>query len=118
MKPTLLASAALALCLSADAAAAEPKREPRLDPALRWYGDNRARLDALIGQYGVGSPGYDAAHKPVAAFDWDNTVVRNDVGDATLFWMIKNGKLRQPPRRNWRFVPAPEVEEIIRKDAG
>jgi len=22
------------------------------------------------------------------------------------------------PRRNWRFVPAPEVEEIIRKDAG
>ncbi len=73
-----------------------------LDPSLAWYGDNRARLEAMIRAHGRGSPGYDAAHPPVATFDWDNTVVRNDVGDATLYWMLRNDKVRQPPGGDWK----------------
>lgn len=80
----------------------QPPESRRLDPKLSWHGDNRARLDALIQEHGKASSGYDAAQKPVAAFDWDNTVVKNDIGDATFFWMLQNDKVRQPPNRNWR----------------
>jgi hypothetical protein len=40
----------------------------------------------------------------VAMFDWDNTVVKNDIGDATFFWMVKNDKIRQPPEGDWRLT--------------
>ena len=48
-----------------------------------WLPDVRQRLDAVKG------PG-------VAAFDWDNTVMKNDIGDATLWWMLRNDKIRHP----------------------
>lgn len=47
--------------------------------------------------HGKGSAGYDASKKPIALFDWDNTVIKNDVGDMTLFWMLKMNKIFQPP---------------------
>lgn len=111
---------ALALCLSLSALGCDHEPLPQdlapapdlatparsLDPALPWHGDNRQRLDALIAQRGAGSAGYDAARRPVATFDWDNTVIRNDIGDATLFWMVKNGKVRQPPQKSWRSTSA------------
>jgi hypothetical protein len=49
----------------------------------------------------VASPGYDPAHKPVATFDWDNTMMRNDIGDATMAWMLQHDALLQPPARDW-----------------
>jgi hypothetical protein len=73
-----------------------------LNPAFPWYGDNRSKLDAMIDALGCASPTYDPAHKPVAVFDWDNTVVKNDVGDATVFWLIRNGKILQPPNQDWK----------------
>ena len=36
----------------------------RLTPELAWYGDNRARLDAMIDEYGRGGAKYDAEHPP------------------------------------------------------
>ena len=73
-----------------------------LDPALAWWGDNRKRLDAFLDAHGKGSAGYDASKKPIALFDWDNTIIKNDVGDMALFWMLKNDKILQPPGLNWR----------------
>lgn len=35
--------------------------------------------------------------KPVAVFDWDNTVVKNDIGDATFYYMLKHDEILQPP---------------------
>ncbi len=67
-----------------------------LNPDEAWSGTNRAKLNALIQQYGKNSPGYDARHKPVAAFDWDNTMMKNDIGEATLLWMLSQGKLKRP----------------------
>lgn len=76
----------------------------KLDPALPWYGDNRAKLDDFISRTGKQSPSYSAQRPPVAAFDLDNTVLKNDAGDATLFWMLRNDKVMQPPMKNWKLV--------------
>jgi hypothetical protein len=76
----------------------------KLDANLTWHGQNRQKLDDLMAQKGIGSAGYDPNKKPVAAFDWDNTVIKNDIGDATFFWMLRNNKILQPPSLNWRLT--------------
>lgn len=69
---------------------------------LEWYGDNRARLNEMIARVGeCGGSGNVAEGAPVALLDWDNTVVRNDVGDAQTYWMLNNGKVLQPNNRDW-----------------
>ena len=40
----------------------------------------------------------DPASKPVAVFDWDNTVIKNDVGAATLFHMVREGLVKRPAK--------------------
>lgn len=58
-------------------------------PLLRapgWTPENRARLEDLI-RHGAGR-GW-----PVA-FDFDNTLVWGDVGEATLAWLVKHRRLR------------------------
>ena len=82
----------------------ETAAAPDLDPKLPWYGENRAALDAMIDDHGVNSAGYDAAKKPVAVFDWDNTVIKNDVGDLTTFWLLNHDKILQPPSKSWAFT--------------
>src|SRR5690349_5488462 len=67
-----------------------------------WYGDNRDRIDAMLTKLGAcGAAGSVHAGAPLALFDWDNTIVKNDIGDATFFWMVRNGKLRAPADGNW-----------------
>src|SRR5437016_3464948 len=56
-----------------------------------WLAKNRARIDAFL----------DAQNGGVAVFDWDNTMMRNDIGDATFFWMLRHDKILQPPERDW-----------------
>ncbi|WP_185911119.1 haloacid dehalogenase-like hydrolase [Streptomyces sp. WAC07149] len=92
--------AAGGLTVAAPARAAQPAcTTPKL--AAGWYGDNQARLQQLIDRYGSCDPHRPARAKPVAVFDWDNTVVKNDVGDATMFWLLRNGKVRQPAGGDW-----------------
>jgi hypothetical protein len=76
---------------------------PRLlDPSLPgWLPENRARIDALLQARGATSPAYDPAHKPVATLDWDNTMMRNDIGDLTMAWMLAHDAILQPPMRDW-----------------
>lgn len=67
-----------------------------------WYGDNRDRIDAMLAELGTcGATGSATDGAPLALFDWDNTVVKNDIGDATFFWMVRNGKLRAPAGGDW-----------------
>ncbi|HEU5055373.1 MAG TPA: HAD family hydrolase [Kofleriaceae bacterium] len=68
---------------------------------LTWYGDNREVLQGWIDELGCGSPGFDPHDRPIALFDWDNTVIKNDIGDAITFYLIENGKVRQPPGADW-----------------
>ncbi len=72
-----------------------------LDPDLAWDGDNRQRLDRMIAELGLGSDGYDPAAPPVAVFDWDNTVIKNDIGDGAMFWLLRNDGILQPPGKDW-----------------
>ncbi|GGU78798.1 putative conserved lipoprotein LppF [Streptomyces albospinus] len=85
---------------TAAASAASPVRArcPRLSPDIPWYGDNRAKLQKMIDERGTCSGRHGP--RPVAAFDWDNTVVKNDISDATLAWMLRHDKVLQP--RSWR----------------
>ncbi|MFG2297527.1 haloacid dehalogenase-like hydrolase [Streptomyces sp. NPDC048603] len=97
------AVAAGTLAVSASAAQAAPAAARCTAPQLAggWYGANQARLQQLIDRYHSCDPYRDARSKPVAVFDWDNTVVKNDVGDATMYWLLRNGKIRQPSGRDW-----------------
>jgi len=89
-----LAAAATATTLAAAPTTAAPDC-PRL--TARWYGDNRAHLQRVIDERGSCSR---AAGRPVAVFDWDNTVTKNDVTDATLSWALRHDALPRPAR--WR----------------
>lgn len=76
-----------------------------LDANQVWYGDNRERIARFIEETGrCGAAGSGAA--PLALFDWDNTVVKNDIGVATFYWMLANDKVLQPVDRNWTTVGA------------
>ncbi|MBK9264547.1 MAG: haloacid dehalogenase-like hydrolase [Polyangiaceae bacterium] len=74
---------------------------PDLDTNLMWYGENRKALDEMIDQVGVNSANYDPNKKPVAIYDWDNTVIKNDIGDIMFFYQVKNDKIIQPPNKDW-----------------
>ncbi|MFF2197169.1 HAD family hydrolase [Streptomyces sp. NPDC058157] len=92
------AAAAMAAATLTAAAPAQAAHHACTTPKLAagWYGDNQARLQQLIDRYGSCNPYRPGRDKPVAVFDWDNTVVKNDVGDATMFWLLRNGKIRRP----------------------
>lgn len=80
-----------------------------------WYGDNHDRLQKLITERGHCGTTPDGA-APVALFDWDNTVVRNDIGSATAYWMIRTGKIRQPANGDWRTTSrylVPEAAQAL-----
>ncbi|HEY8039269.1 MAG TPA: haloacid dehalogenase-like hydrolase [Polyangiaceae bacterium] len=99
----LLAVAAIASCH--DAASPSRPSVRHLDPGLPgWLPQNRARLDALLESRGASSPGYDPVHRPVATFDWDNTMMRNDIGDATMAWLLTHDAILQPPGRDWSLT--------------
>ena len=61
-----------------------------------WPEGPRARLEALITAHGRGSATFDAAHPPLAVFDWDNTSARGDVGDLAFAYMLDHDLVRWP----------------------
>ena len=69
---------------------------------LAWFGNNRADLTSWIDAKGCASAGYAATKKPVALFDWDNTLSKNDFGDALTFYLIAHDKVLQPPSQDWK----------------
>ncbi|MFD9073785.1 HAD family hydrolase [Streptomyces lasiicapitis] len=84
------------------AASKATDRCPQLSSKLTWYGDNRARLQRMIDERGTcANPGLrHGDKKPVAAFDWDNTVVKNDVTDVTIAWALRHDKILRP--KSWK----------------
>ncbi|WP_030842305.1 haloacid dehalogenase-like hydrolase [Streptomyces hygroscopicus] len=100
----LVSAAALAVLIPAPAAhaaptAAEGTRCPRLSSSLTWHGDNRERLQKVIDAYGTcGNRQLRHGKRPVAAFDWDNTVTKNDITDLAIAWALKHDKILRPAR--------------------
>ncbi len=83
--------------------AADDDSCPTLELAANWSGDNARLIQDAIDKYGrCGWPdGNPPKVLPYAVFDWDNTVIKNDISDQTIFWMLRNDKILQPPGRNW-----------------
>jgi phosphoserine phosphatase len=85
-----------------DAAVVDTCVPKQLSTTLPWYGTNRADLTTWLAAAGCDSAGYDETKKPIATFDWDNTIGKNDFGDAITFYMIANDKVLQPPLQDWK----------------
>ena len=90
---------------SSPARAPPPKTVGSEHPSVRhldakipgFLPENRARIDAMFDQlHGTASR--------VAVFDWDNTMMRNDIGDATFFYMLRHDLVLQPPARDWAIT--------------
>ncbi|BCW48536.1 haloacid dehalogenase-like hydrolase [Arthrobacter sp. StoSoilB13] len=90
-------------CATPPATNARPAAECRqLDAQLPWPGEVREQLQKTIDAHSscTGTARGDKA--PVAIFDWDNTVVKNDIGYGTNFWMLRNDKVLQPANKDWK----------------
>ncbi|MEU1308594.1 haloacid dehalogenase-like hydrolase [Streptomyces cinnamoneus] len=115
-----LATATVTTAATATAAPAhhETRRScPQLDKKLPWAGDNRARLQKMIDERGTCSG--KNGPRPVAAFDWDNTVVKNDITDATLAWALQHDKILRP--KSWKDTSAwltPAADKALTKACG
>jgi phosphoserine phosphatase len=82
-----------------------------------WYGDNRDRINDMISKRGAcGKTGSVGDGAPLALLDWDNTTVKNDVGNATFFWMVRNSKVRLPAKGDWtttsHYLTAPAAAAL------
>ncbi|WP_181766158.1 haloacid dehalogenase-like hydrolase [Streptomyces albidus (ex Kaewkla and Franco 2022)] len=93
---------------------------PQLSKKLEWYGHNRAKLQRMIDERGLCGHAERGGHsRPVAAFDWDNTVVKNDTTDITLAWALKHDKILRP--KSWSDTSkwlTPEADRALTKACG
>src|SRR5262245_61536582 len=96
----------LAIGIAAVSAVTAGCRPPceKVNSSMPWHGNNPSALDALLEAHGSCSANDGSGKAPLAAFDWDNTVVKNDVGDATFFYLLAHDEILQPPNRNWRLT--------------
>ncbi|MFA5139802.1 MAG: haloacid dehalogenase-like hydrolase [Elusimicrobiota bacterium] len=60
--------------------------EPTLKPGA-WLPENRRRIEKLISEHG-------REERPLAVFDWDNTVIRNDIGEALFYHAIREMRFK------------------------
>ncbi|MEV2254638.1 haloacid dehalogenase-like hydrolase [Streptomyces sp. NPDC050147] len=95
-------------------------RCPQLSKKLTWFGDNRDRLQQVIDERGrCGSHRGHDDKRPVAAFDWDNTVVKNDITDATIAWSLRHDKILRPA--TWKSTSkwmTDEADKALTKACG
>jgi phosphoglycolate phosphatase-like HAD superfamily hydrolase len=91
-----------------EAGAPGPNKPPRLlDSKIGgWKDSTRSAINDLITDHGIASPTFDATKRPVVVFDWDNTVIKNDIGDGTFAWLVQNDKILQPPNKDWGATSA------------
>ncbi|MFH8612774.1 haloacid dehalogenase-like hydrolase [Streptomyces sp. NPDC018029] len=88
---------------------------PQLSKKLTWYGNNRAKLQRTIDERGTcANPdlGHGGNKRPVAAFDWDNTITKNDVTDATIAWSLRHDKILRP--KSWKSTSKWMTDEADR----
>lgn len=88
---------------TAPASSAPPSAScQQLDSKLTWPAGIREKLQAAIDAHSTCRGTFKGGTAPVAIFDWDNTVVKNDIGYGTNFWMLRNDKVLQPEDKNWK----------------
>ncbi|MBF0777615.1 haloacid dehalogenase-like hydrolase [Streptococcus cuniculi] len=64
-----------------------------------WEDVLHTRLVKLIEENGKMSKDYKEDKKPYAVFDWDNTTIINDIGEATFTYQISNLAFKMTPEQ-------------------
>jgi HAD superfamily phosphoserine phosphatase-like hydrolase len=75
-------------------------------PRGRWSEEVHARLVEMMREQGASSPRYDPCHRPLAVFDFDNTVIAGDLGDSAFADALEEGLLA-PDAADLRTLLAP-----------
>lgn len=75
-------------------------------PRGRWLPEIHARLLELIDQHGAKAKTFDPCRRPLAVFDWDNTVIAGDIGDQAFNTAAERAF----------FKPDPEILEPLPED--
>jgi len=73
-----------------------PVDEACLSDGTAWQDKNGEVLRRFVSEL-------DTTTRPVAVFDWDNTMIKNDVGAAVVYYVIRRGMARRPD--SWDDVP-------------
>ncbi|MCC7354154.1 MAG: haloacid dehalogenase-like hydrolase [Anaerolineae bacterium] len=84
-----------------------------MDLGPGWLPENLEALADLIAQRGKGGPAYDPAHPPHAVFDWDNTCLAGDLGDAFFYGACTR---RAPPFADpalWDILTADDERDAL-----
>lgn len=74
---------------------------------LNWAPDTNKSLQSLIDSNGKHSKNYNLKNKPYAVFDWDNTSILNDTGEAFYMYQLQNLEFKMTPE---------ELSKVIRKN--
>ncbi|MCX5797611.1 MAG: hypothetical protein NTY77_19140 [Elusimicrobia bacterium] len=102
---------------TAAAPAAVSLAKPSVLEPGSWLPENKARLERLIREHGRGAPGYDPKRPPLATFDWDNTMIRNDIGEAVFYRAIKELAFKfEQGDKFWGFIPKEFGRDALRAD--
>ncbi|OSC36923.1 haloacid dehalogenase-like hydrolase [Mycobacterium decipiens] len=107
--PSLLAAATVLGCVigcSTDQRATPASGDRRsgcrqLDASLAWHDGVREFLQAAIEANSRCNHTANGATRKVAIFDWDNTIVKNDIGYATNYYMLTHDLVLQPADQDW-----------------
>ncbi|MDY0020223.1 MAG: hypothetical protein RBT47_09495, partial [Anaerolineae bacterium] len=75
----------------------EPTEEPVALEQGNWDPENWAMMQEFITTYGP--------ENPVAAFDWDNTCIFQDIGEATFRYTLFNLKFKMDPETFAAVIP-------------
>lgn len=81
-----------------------------------WESKAHARLTQLIQEYGKSSPNYSEESRPYAVFDWDNTTIINDIGEATFVYQIENLAFKLTPEEFGNVIRTQVPEDVFSED--
>lgn len=93
----------------------------QLDASLAWHEGVREFLQSAIDAHSTCTGTATASQRKVAIFDWDNTVVKNDVGNATNYYMLSHDLVLQPPNQDWLTTSkwmTPEAADALKAACG
>lgn len=84
-----------------------------LDLGPGWLPENVEALADLIARVGRGSPAYDPACPPYAVFDWDNTCLAGDLGDAFFYGACARAALPLRDEAIWDALTPHEERDAL-----
>ena len=77
-----------------------------------WRPEIHAALLDIINAHGSSSPTYDPQRPPIAAFDCDETLICNDIGEAMMRYMVARRRFHAD-RGFWQIIPDRMGREAI-----